>query len=487
MTRSRVAVFLAVIAALPMMAAKQSEFKVNPDGFSFENYRNKNRPVNLTPETLERLCGPRTCARGTKSTCVLSGAMRAFMDQLNEAMANGHCDGMAALSELIFKGEKKARDFEKNAKTTFSLKPTPLIQSEIAYFWSTQLLDPTHAKKRKNLTPNQMIDILRNTGGESYSIHMFNPGYKDGHAVTAIKVVDLPKNMARVHIYDSNYPNMDRYISVDKSQNTWTYVDFPSHKREKKFLFLVPLSARLLPQKCPVLANNDSAINDKEKWDVQLNSDGLEFDFAESVGGAAATIPVTDTRASNFYLLKPGEKHIKLKAKGSAPTSFYFKAHGHVISLEKILPRKGMVDEVILGADGETLRYRTLFGQPLVLRLAATYSNADFEIKIMPTPRPGGFDLYMHNIVDPKEGNHVLELQLRNHDGSPNSYTLKIKRIGPTGDTDYSHRHKRDLTILPNEIDRIQYGKWLQDLQPLSILDVVNGRVERENLVSDED
>jgi hypothetical protein len=543
MTKNKISIFL-IIAALTSGAVNaKREFRLNQDGFSFPNYGNEQKPLNLTPATLEYLCGPGTCARGTGQTCVLSGAMRQLMDKFNKDMGAGHCDGMAAVAEGIYTNRMPLSRFDRNARTTFNLKKTPALQSDIAYYWTTQLTEPTQSNKRRNLTPNQMLSILRNPGNESYSIHMFNPGFRNGHAVTPIKVIDQGPNQSQVEIYDSNFPNSKRFITVYKKSNTWTYQGYKLGNTEKKIINLVPLTARLQRQSCYVSGNDDARpfrpgpqrpspqrpfqqqrgpeqrsprrpvqpqrpqFEDEQEyweqddggWDVQLDNNGFQLkdgikllsDVIQLFAGSAdAVIPVTDSTASSIYRFAPDkDRNFKLAAdnlRAKATTDLYVGGHGHMMALEGLRPHKGQVDDLSIGKDGETLGYATKFDEPVTVRLNETYSGADYEVRIRPVARKGGYKVRVHNIVDAKEGHHELELQLKNNDGSPAHYTIEILRIGDTADDKFLHTSK-DLTIGPNELDRLEYGAWIRDKQPLAVRDVIDGRIVKELLVKDED
>lgn len=223
MTKTKWTYLFGALLSLNVHAAQ--EFLYNRDGFSFHNYGNHANPVNLTPGNMERLCGTVSCVRGSGEDCALRAPVRVLMQKYNNIMDNGHCEGFSAVSEGLFTGKIPMRWLDPYAKSTFALKPTPRVQSEIAYWFSTQFTNPTHTSKRL-FQVNQALNVLRNTGGESYSMQMFNPKkpgalVNEGHTVTPFKVIDEPNDKAKIAVYDSNYPNETRLIFVDKKTNTW--------------------------------------------------------------------------------------------------------------------------------------------------------------------------------------------------------------------------------------------------------------------------
>lgn len=522
------------------MAQSAQLFQLNRDGFSFPNYSGPQQTKDLTPVAMERLCGPDACARGTGSSCALSGAARALMDQLNKTIQGGRCDGMATVAQMVQKRKMQLSRLDAKAKTTYQLKRTPRVASEIGYYWATQLTDPTDSSKRKNLKPNQMLQILRDPGNESYSIHMYNTykdqygrlNYTNGHAVTAIRVTDFNNNTARVYIYDNNFPNQTRFITVYKNTNTWTYGGYPLKNYETKVLNLVPLTARLAQQSCWVSGNDDVRPHRKpqpakpqpakpqppkpqpaqpqqqQQWDDEYEDDGQYYEDDQTevqvisdgfkiiseifnLFAGATVMPIPDTTSSSVYKMPSGvERRFKLRANNlgaKTPTDLYVSSGAHIMALEGLRPHRGQEDDVVLGADGESLGYSTKFAQKITVRINETYVGPDYEVKIKPVARKGGFEIHVRNIIDDESKNHELELELKNKDGTPAYYTLEMTRISDTGDDNFTHRSIRELVVLPGQKDRIRYGEWVKDKQPLEVEDVVDGKVVKETLVPDED
>src|SRR5258708_23827977 len=108
-----------------------SGFRPAQHGFSFENYGNDNKPVNLTPEKVRELFGDSACKTIDNGTCVLSASSASWMDKQNKEMSGGHCEGMAVLSTLIFNGTVKLHDLDPNAQSIADLKADdPKVQAE---------------------------------------------------------------------------------------------------------------------------------------------------------------------------------------------------------------------------------------------------------------------------------------------------------------------------------------------------------------------
>src|SRR5438309_1069668 len=90
-----------------------SGFRPEKDGFGFPNYTNSKRPQNMTPAEMHRMFGDKVCEPGTESQpdCTLVPPATQWMDTIDNVMGNGHCGGMAILSELFYTQKANLGDF----------------------------------------------------------------------------------------------------------------------------------------------------------------------------------------------------------------------------------------------------------------------------------------------------------------------------------------------------------------------------------------
>src|SRR5437762_12557370 len=86
-------------------------FRPSSDGFSFENYGDDIAVTNLTADDLRRLFGDEVCDRVNNGKCSLSPAAKEWMSDVNKGMAGGHCEGLAALSLLMYLGKVQPSTF----------------------------------------------------------------------------------------------------------------------------------------------------------------------------------------------------------------------------------------------------------------------------------------------------------------------------------------------------------------------------------------
>ena len=116
-------------------------FRPETNGFSFQNYGSETSVQNLTPAEVQRMFGDQACASKKDGVCILTPPGQQFMEQINNAMSGGHCEGMAALSLLMYAGFVKPATFGQSEADKLNLNNADL-QREIAYWWTTQAVDP---------------------------------------------------------------------------------------------------------------------------------------------------------------------------------------------------------------------------------------------------------------------------------------------------------------------------------------------------------
>jgi hypothetical protein len=483
----------AVAFAGPQQTQPQHVFQPSRDGFNFENYGNDDNPVNLTPAMVERLCGLGSCERGSGDTCVLSAAMRGFMDEQNQAMDSGHCEGMSGLAQAMHTGHVPLDKFAPNARKAYDLSfSNRSLQSEIAFFFAMQATDPA-AFSEMRLSPSQVIAEL-NKDQESYIVGLYNPDGTDGHAVTASRVLKDSPVASRIEIYDSNHPGEPQYINVNTAANTWSYADYTPGNAQTETLTLLPLSKRFGQNRCLAFGNDDAESRQGEfgsSWEVILDGPG-RLEAPRSARAIWRRAGFKEGSLEPSYVIRRDQGDVDLlihgeHLKGKGKTSVFVMKHGQVFSLEGITLHPGEIDKIQVGSDGESFKYSTKDKEDVSLRLDETYKGADYEIRVHPTPVETGFAIKIQNVPDSKEGHHKLLLSLKARDGKAAGYTLDLTRISGASDEQFTHHH--ELAMMPNEIDTLEYGKWLKNKQPLSILKDVDGdgTIDKKEQVNDEE
>lgn len=249
-------------------------FRPVPNGFSFDNYANGDiysgaTYQNLMPEDLKRLLIMDICAEiNEHGTCSVSPVWTYWRELANDVMDGGHCYGMAVLSLMFYEGLKNPKEFGANSTFDLKIDGNKPLQREIAYWFSTQLLDPTRNSTIDG-TPgellNRLIASLRSENRTDKYI-MVLEGNDGAHAVVPFAVEDMGNDEYNILVYDTNHANETNKIFVnlsdvyqDKKIEFWRYLHFDKNYLNAEAyagtsldnnMRLIPLNASLAPQSC---------------------------------------------------------------------------------------------------------------------------------------------------------------------------------------------------------------------------------------------
>ena len=258
-----------------------SGFRPDPNGFSFQNYGNEEGYAGLDAAEVQRLFGPGVCVVGRGAHCVLTPLARIWMQAVNEGMADGHCYGFATLTELIYKGDLPQFGYADvgalgaGAATPFALdvEGNLRLQRSIARAFVMQTLQSVNEEAIKG-TPTEILEALRGgalrrSNPESWTLTIFQPGFKQGHAITPYAVEDMGGGIFEVHVYDNNWPgDTSRRLTIDTNSDTWSYYaainpGIPAAEyagdAKTRTLSLMPVLPGLGVQPCPICVGRQGA------------------------------------------------------------------------------------------------------------------------------------------------------------------------------------------------------------------------------------
>ena len=191
------------------------------NGWSFANFPSSSFPdVNFNERDLVEMFGSEggVCVDGISDPCVLTAEAAAWSQMINQARASGHCVGLAVISALRYnessnpKTAQLAQDEEtiRAISRAFATQFLPEVQQETSD-WLAKSLD-------------EKVEALAESfkkGTIDYTLGLYSPN--GGHAVTPFAIEYPSKNVARVMVYDSNWPGRNRYVDIDVKQGTWTF------------------------------------------------------------------------------------------------------------------------------------------------------------------------------------------------------------------------------------------------------------------------
>jgi hypothetical protein len=281
-------------------------FRPETDGFAFENYTNTiaegEQAENMGVDEMRKMFGDVVCADAAAITCTLTPVAEQWMIQQNAGMDGGHCQGFSVLSGMLWTNAEDVTKLGADATPGLSLNGNVTLQHDIAYAFSFQVLD-SYNKAIIHGTPSEIVDrliaLLTPDKADSFTLGIYKPGFKGGHAVTPFAVEDAGNGVFNILIYDNNYPTKTRVIKVDKSADTWTYTAAtnPNEPSEAyagdattNTLDIEPTSAGLGVQPAPFAGTVESGLdapkgsaNVDPESDAQMEEiylDGSDYDHA---------------------------------------------------------------------------------------------------------------------------------------------------------------------------------------------------------------
>lgn len=244
-----------------------SGFRPEPNGFSFPNYgASVTAPVaNLGPTQLVELFGEEVCVTGTGAACRLSSAATTWVQTINNSTAGGHCEGMAAMSQLLYTGNQNPAAFGGDSAFSLPFDGNTDLQRQITRWFATQYTTPTQQSEIFD-SPVKVLDTLIDQlpegteATQTYTMGIFKPDMTGGHAITPYAVEDRGDGIYWILVYDNNFPGEQRAVAVDRERNEWSYLASPNPDidpvvyvgtDETDTLTLTPTAPRLETQECP--------------------------------------------------------------------------------------------------------------------------------------------------------------------------------------------------------------------------------------------
>ncbi len=215
------------------------DFDPKINGFGFRNFgENPDYDEDLTADDMIRMFGAENvCIEGSKpSDCVLYETATRWMEEAEEKMNGGHCDGFSVASLRMFvgkafKGRKKPADFQRGAVNLFDLQKNQVTSNYVSFYQTLTFLKetytfrtPTFQKKPSEILA--MIGAAMDAKKDYYTLEVWmleNGKYTRGHAIVPMAIEDMGGDVYRIHVYDNNYPGQTKYVTVNAKAQTWRY------------------------------------------------------------------------------------------------------------------------------------------------------------------------------------------------------------------------------------------------------------------------
>jgi hypothetical protein len=313
-------------------------FRVTSDDFSFANWgRSSDADSNISIQTLIDLFGHNTvCMPGPLTECLVRPATSQKLEEWNNALSSGRCEGLATLSTRFHLRQEQPSSYQETATRVSELtQDNAQLASSIAYWWATQFLPEVadRAAESRLRAPLELVDDLvlgLANGNVGYTLGMYFGSA--GHSVTPFAVTQRNDSFV-IHVYDNNSPGVRREILVSASNNTWRYPNAVTGRDGTPIewsgttgtLELTPMSARKGPFTCTfctsptdnsptvvTLASRDSAspgylsietrsgqIIDVTPDSVMNTIDGSTYTVGKNAQGGLVTIEIP-TEAGEF-------------------------------------------------------------------------------------------------------------------------------------------------------------------------------------------
>ena len=136
-------------SAPPVGVVADSGFRPGPNGFAFQNYGNTLSsgavPTNLTPADVQAMFGNAVCADAASGKCDLIPEAQAWMEQMNQQMAGGHCFGFSVAADLVWHDQVNTSTYGAPTINGLTIDNNASRQSTVAPGWVYQTLDSVDA------------------------------------------------------------------------------------------------------------------------------------------------------------------------------------------------------------------------------------------------------------------------------------------------------------------------------------------------------
>jgi hypothetical protein len=501
-----------------------SGFRPGPNGFTFQNYGDTLAdgavPTNLTPADVRAIFGDAVCADAAIGKCDLIPQAQAWMEQMNQEMADGHCFGFSVAADLVWQDKVNTSTYGAATINGLAIDNNASLQSIIAEGWTYQTLDSVQAKRITG-TPNQILDkleqVLKPHPSETYTVTIWKSDGTGGHAVTPYEVVYKGNGQYQVMIYDNNWPDQTRAISFDTTKDTWSY-DAASNPNDPSELYqgdaktktisLFPTSPGRGTQPCPFCdkvpsngstagatgaartaviyltgsATNHSHVLVTDQKGRRLGN--VNGKLVNEIPGAHYVLLTSDQDWKNKLepiLYVPANQAYTITLDGSPLTAPDTESIGIIgpswhVAINDIPMHPGDKDTLTVDPNATTLTYHTTRAQSPTIQAAVSDSRAHYAFVIAGVSSQPGSTINLH--VPPEGGSLIIT---NAGSAGTSSVNLHMTRSTEQGVQLFSHNA---IPLAGADIAQLLFGNWTNTSQGIPLVTNHNGQQTTQTLTN---
>jgi hypothetical protein len=500
------------------VVARLKDYDPKIEGYSFRNYGSKHDNENdLDAGDMITIFGAENvCESGsTAKDCVLYEPAEEWLEQQFKMLSHGHCDGLALTSlafwlEHPFEGKKTPADWQSGAKNVSDLQLSDALLNYVARIHVLQSLAEVYDFRRQifNRKPSEILHLLMESMKDNSQDRMelliylvIDGRLAKGHAIAPYEIEDMGDGEYHIHVYDSNFPGLDRYVELNAKEETWRYHtaanpdqtandyvgDANSHS-----LSLQNLSARELEvYGCPFCpdANQRASLHHaggikktkKEQVGFTMDGEGeymitdpngkhIGYDFAKNrfvneipeadvipvTGGLGKNVPaqynLPRLQATKPYAITVGGKGIDHEVDADMEMT----GPGFLVGFEDLLVDPGETLTMTISPNGRELSFTaSADGETpsVFITIGTAHKDPSYEFEI------GGIKLTGGKSVTMKLDLEKEKLFFKDNDAERDLYDVKVTRVNPDGTEDYYENDDLDLAKKTDNYE-MDFSKW---------------------------
>lgn len=501
-----------------------SGYRPQPDGYSFVNFgvQYPKEPGSLTIDDLRRMFGDAAvCGVNLNDKCIPRPAAVLWMDKINRGSRAGVCEGLVVTSLRMYNTLDNPSAFGSATGKVGGLQVTgnDKLLHQIGYYFALQAVEPVAgtAARSRSMSPSEILDAiiagLSSSATGHLTLGIYQSG-KGGHSLMPYAVEDAGDGLYRVFVYDPNFPNVEKYVEINRSSNTWQYSHDTTDPADdvapwtgtatSRGMDITTLAVRDETLVCPWCGQKGAGAagtnGQKQdnfasagKYSVQLASqkDAVRSTFAQGQtpetqlwldGGAHALIKDAQGNRLGFvnndfvseipgaysvdlrtglginqepvYVLPNGGLDVTLDGQSlssAAATDLAYFGAGMSAEISGISLDANQQDHLLIsGSDGK-LVYEPSGEEKPVFKIAPDLEGADYLLEVSGLDVNGGDNLSLS--YDPA----TKQLAVHSSDTDPETYDLKVTRIDSSGPEVYTNE---DIVLDAGSTEYVEFGDW---------------------------